>query len=539
MIGRSNVSGGGGSKGEYVWLKRGMSEEVEEIAKTGTLTLTNETTSSIELEYSTTAPAYNSQTKCWEFANPTVITLTNSNSSLPTVGGNFYCRPTTDKHLWYLATGFACGSSAPYTKTLSYSKTFEANANEDTEFVIGKTEDAFPDPGWKGGEYYDRFYCNISKPTSWSSIKSKVSSSITTISDMIHNNGLTLLATDKGIFYSSDCGLTWTQSNITNSTSRLFYADGVYNASVSGGYMTYYSLDGKTWTVSNMSDYAEIAYGNGVRIARVDGSGSRCTVYYSADGKVWTASDKSDTTIKFTKFKYGGGVWGAKDNNSFYTSIDNGKTWTYNSINGIETNARINDFDYSDGLWVVGGSSTNGVKVMNLYYSLDCVTWTATNLANINLNSIKALNGKWVASAKYYLDSNYELYSSPDGKNWNKCDTSMATKYARIIENEGGIWFATPYNTISDSVAALYSLDGNTWSVAITDNIDIAPPFARYAGGVWAFYKKTSTNGIVWSGNVLDNKAKEMIYAKNVWLIATVTNLYRGKLKVALTGLAA
>jgi hypothetical protein len=81
-----------------------------------------------------------------------------------------------------------------------------------------------------------------------------------------------------GLYYSID-GKNWTQSNITNGGFYCAYnANGIWVASHSYYGGLYYSIDGITWTQSNITDksFYEIYNANGIWVA-AGGDG----LYYS------------------------------------------------------------------------------------------------------------------------------------------------------------------------------------------------------------------------------------------------------------------
>ena len=86
-------------------------------------------------------------------------------------------------------------------------------------------------------------------------------------------------------------GTEWTQSNIIDrDIGHLHYANGIW---VAGGDYNegglYYSTDGKTWILSNLTDdigFYSLHHANGVWVA-----GSNEGLYYSTDGKTWISVD--------------------------------------------------------------------------------------------------------------------------------------------------------------------------------------------------------------------------------------------------------
>ncbi len=197
---------GGGGSGSYVWTKQGMSETVTEDTTGGTYTLTtqNDSRTSSEIEYASAAPTYDSSKRKWVFTNPTVVTIVNSNDTLPVISGNVYCRVTSEPNVWYLVTSFNKGSSSPYQKNMSYTVKYTANVDWAKRYLTDKVEDAYPLDDWLDDGYY---YKQI-------------------VADPIVGGG----------------GATWTQSNITSvGFYSVYYSNGIW---VAGCYSTnglYYS----------------------------------------------------------------------------------------------------------------------------------------------------------------------------------------------------------------------------------------------------------------------------------------------------------
>ena len=91
-----------GNSGEYVWSRQfaGSCVTGDFTGGTYTLTTTNDTQPSSEIEYSASAPAYNIATKKWEMADSTIVTLTNADATVPSFSGNMYVRLTSAPSVW-------------------------------------------------------------------------------------------------------------------------------------------------------------------------------------------------------------------------------------------------------------------------------------------------------------------------------------------------------------------------------------------------------------------------------------------------------
>ena len=146
-----------GNSGEYVWSRQyaGSSVTGDFTGGTYTLTTTNDTQPSSEIEYSSSAPTYNIATKKWEMADSTIVTLTNADNTVPSFSGNMYVRLTSTPNVWYLATAINVTGSGPYSKSLAYNAKYTADIDKSyVEYAAGSTEDKYPDGGWSEGAYY-------------------------------------------------------------------------------------------------------------------------------------------------------------------------------------------------------------------------------------------------------------------------------------------------------------------------------------------------------------------------------------------------
>lgn len=210
------------------------------------------------------------------------------------------------------------------------------------------------------------------------------------------------------ILRSTD-GINWELASCPSNFSyiTLAYGNGMWVAgsnSKSGSYGTYYSLDNcstwikGTWTTSIIGS---IVFNNGVWIAS-DSSG----ILRSTDGISWTRVYQGG---KFTSIVFYNGVWNAGGSYSYTTShiysIDNGLTW---ELVTKDSSSNTTNIYYSDGLWVLGTESKG------IYYSIDGINWTVSNISNGSYRVFKA-GGTWIAGSVSYQGS---IYYSLDGKNW-------------------------------------------------------------------------------------------------------------------------
>lgn len=156
-----NASSGevkGDPEGHILWRKKGVSDSVTEASGTSyTLTTPNATRPSSEIEYSTSAPVYNSDKKVWEFADSTIETLVNTDTYVPSVT-NVYVRLTSAPNVWYYVSAFTAGAlntSGTCTKSMAYSKSYTAAVGNVVDYIVDGDSDKYPSSGWLNGYYYE------------------------------------------------------------------------------------------------------------------------------------------------------------------------------------------------------------------------------------------------------------------------------------------------------------------------------------------------------------------------------------------------
>lgn len=278
-------------------------------------------------------------------------------------------------------------------------------------------------------------YCSSDGMT-WTR-KAIVSGITSTTRDGCYARGVYLLATDNGIWYSTDC-VGWTQSNVTGAAYRVVYKCGVFVAYVLDSGI-YYSTDGMTWTQSNVTSgqFNDVCCNDdGFWIA----CGSTSDSYWSEDGMTWT---RMSTNYAATAV-CGNGLWVlASIVYGLYYSTD-GKTW---NASNLKSGGFVN-VSYADGMWVASGRS-NG-----LWYSTDGMTWIQSNVTSCNTaktcgNPALKRNGVWVA----YVYRN-GLYHSTDGMTWTESNYMSTSTNAEVkrIRHGNGVWVVC-----GDAVAAKYS----------------------------------------------------------------------------------
>lgn len=183
------------------------------------------------------------------------------------------------------------------------------------------------------------------------------------------------------VWYSTDDGLTWTQSVsavASEDGNAVWSIGGVCVIGTDGG-TSYSTVDYTSWTTGTTgitSSISEIYYDGGW-VAGGDGG----TIIYSADGINWTDSAHGLTAVEIFRFaSFGGDIYATTNepDAELLVSSDSGATWSLLTHPANGTSMNLNKV-YSFGgtyLYIYGGdtSATSGI-----YYSSDASTWNLTN----------------------------------------------------------------------------------------------------------------------------------------------------------------
>ena len=224
---------------------------------------------------------------------------------------------------------------------------------------------------------------------------------------VIYGNGKYIAATSSfpltKLAYSTD-GITWAEAG-TSPINAVFtcgaYGNGVYVfLSNQGGANMITSTNGINWTSRTVggNSWYNMTYANGIFTAT--GGTSPTIVAKSTDGINWS-------TVTYSRgrghIEYGNGMWiqlgpGIPNGTSYYyTSTDNGATWTERigpyqvTRNGFEAPGGFNGVLYGNGKWVLWSS------VYSSAYSSDGINWTTFMLPVGNFGAgrgtfVKGLN---------------------------------------------------------------------------------------------------------------------------------------------------
>ena len=240
MWGKTGTHQGGGVSGQYVWSKQYAGSNYTYESKSSIYTLTNDSIESVDIEYSTTAPVYNIETKKWDMADSTIITLINTDNFIPNIiAQEVYIRMNSEPNIWYLyrekdpGCPFSVGSASSnntYTKTFTYSNKYTADIDSSyIEYVTGETEADYPDGGWKDGFWYVLKLAPI--PTYLSFIGNE-DFTLKTLDTHKGWDGMLEYSTDKSTWN------TWNGTEISSAGSKL-YLRGTGNTKITGNSTNY------------------------------------------------------------------------------------------------------------------------------------------------------------------------------------------------------------------------------------------------------------------------------------------------------------
>ena len=201
-----------------------------------------------------------------------------------------------------------------------------------------------------------------------------------------------------GLYYTTNFGVNWTQSNFTigGTTSGNFFTVALSGTNAIAATSTdnngiYYSINsGETWTQS-----INLTTGNFNSVALssdgtkgIAGSNSALGLYYTTNsGVTWTRSDLASgdpTENDFYSVSLSGtnAIAGSMSGTGIYYSTNSGQTWTQSPINlGNFTSVALS----SDGINGIAGTDSN----LGLYYTNNSgTTWTQSSTNSGNFYSV-------------------------------------------------------------------------------------------------------------------------------------------------------
>ncbi len=244
-----------------------------------------------------------------------------------------------------------------------------------------------------------------------------------------------------GIFYTTNYGKTWNNSNrtaVSYSNVALSGTNGLASGRIDPyTYALLYSTDsGVTWTRSSDDNNVDSTTSltldgfNGVSVN--EGNADKKGLYYTNNaGQTW-----SQTLIDLPCWRGSvdglNGIAGSKFNGIYYT-VDGGATWSQSNIN-------FGSFDR------VSLSGLNGIAASigdtpyiggGLYYTIDGgKTWSVSNQSTGDFVSI-ALSGRYAIASTYYLGGIY--YSTDYGQTWSVSNINSGAFSSVDLDGTNGI----------------------------------------------------------------------------------------------------
>jgi hypothetical protein len=223
----------------------------------------------------------------------------------------------------------------------------------------------------------------------------------------VSSNAIAGSDNNKGLWYSSDRGVTWTQSNKTTGTFYSVYMVGTNAIAGSAAGLWYSTNSGQTWTVSTQTtNFFFSVYMAGTNA--IAGGGNNNGLWYSSNsGVTWAQSNK--TTNNFNSVYMVGSNVIAGSNNGLWYSSNSGQTWAQSTqtTGGVIT-------DYINSVYMVGTNAIAG-SGNGLWYSTNSgVTWTKSNTTNGN--SVYMVGTNAIAGGT----GNGLWYSTNSGQTWSR-----------------------------------------------------------------------------------------------------------------------
>ena len=291
-------------------------------------------------------------------------------------------------------------------------------------------------------------------------------------------------------------GLNWTNITVNNpfssSAYTVYYANNIWligGAADLGFPPIIWSDDGYNFYLPDScpseagSNAYSFSYDGKIYMAALDvKDSSNTSLLWSDDGKTWNRIESGGFEVEADAVYGNGQMWVACGKSEIATS-DNRIQWSLDGLNWNNAESIPLGFDFgncvnfSNGLWHIGGSSSNGFNT--IIVSTDGINWESQN-SGIMLNVSKIIYVKevWYAVGTIDNANSSEILSSYDGYNWNTVeqsdfyDINISGIYYldNVLLGEGSI-HVTP-STSMYITATMSSYSVNT-SNLLTTNADI------------------------------------------------------------------
>lgn len=303
--------------------------------------------------------------------------------------------------------------------------------------------------------------------------------------DGIHCVAVSGFQGNAGLWYSSDSGVTWTQSNIISGNASVYDLTG-NRVAINGNYAlaaletpnsNYISSDyGATWTAIASGTLPPVDLYTSCAIIMFPnnwfyGSGSK--LYWSSDnGTTWTASTgATGITFKSWDMSSSGNAVACGETTKVYISYDYGHTFTQ-STTTLPFNSRRIAMNNANKVILFSQTTSNPSAALNIYISSDAGnTFTlATTQPPGKVNFACVLVMSKSGDIAYTKDSNFGMYRTADaGNTWS--NTNTGNSYNVCV---------TPDNTtvtIQNNANYFISTDSGVTFASATAGSDVPIPY--------------------------------------------------------------
>jgi hypothetical protein len=237
-------------------------------------------------------------------------------------------------------------------------------------------------------------------------------------------------------------GLNWTNIIINNpfsaSAYTVYYANNMW---LIGGAVNY-GFSPIIWSDDGYNFYPPLTYpsdaglnaysfsydGNIFIVALDVINTAQTSLLWSDDGKIWNRIQSGGFSVKATAVFGNGQMWIACGKSDMPTS-NNRIQW---SLDGLNWNNALsislgfdygNCINYSNGLWHIGGTSSNGYNT--IIVSSDGKNWESqTSGIMLDVRKIIYVKGNWYATGSVDFVNSYAILSSHDGYKWHPVEQS-------------------------------------------------------------------------------------------------------------------
>jgi photosystem II stability/assembly factor-like uncharacterized protein len=352
------------------------------------------------------------------------------------------------------------------------------------------------------------------------------------------------VGTSRGLFISTDKGISWGQSDSTISNTLVlaifFYKNSIFIGTQ--GYGIFQSTDnGFSWHEAN----------NGLNSGNINVY-SFCAIdtniFAGTPGGVYKTTDEGTNwnrinTDSSYNYPYSSREYiAAKGQELFAASIyslhgvlvssDNGKNW------------KLADSNMAPYTNISSLAASNNYILAGSYYGicrtkLDSIKWNFTSAGS----EIMSFGGKEISSGNPYIYAGTLLkgvfLSRDNGNTWTNIGLNDHAIYSFLFK-DSNLFAAAGFNTVNNPLAGgifVSTNDGTSWT-EVDKNLNDG--FFNYyvnalstdgnnilAGTQWGLYKSTN-NGIDWNAAGLANKFIKQIFVASSYIIATtMDSVYR------------